>query len=510
MKKLLIKSFLFLCLLLLIVSSILDPIFKDVSINSKTFNEFNSKVSNTLDVLIIGSSHAKNTYNPKILDSVFNIRSYNLATGGQNLMATHILLKDVLKKTKPKLLIVDLFPAVMKVSNDEKTKSSQLKVLDYTNFSFEKLDMINQMYEFKEFPSVFHETIRNNSKWYNRNWLGSQEFVHNDKILMSNGWMNTNKQIDKKGRLKFKDFKTQQNIFLNTKQPSKQEILSFEEKNEHLINIIKLCKTNNVDLLFVSAPYFNSIYKKGLHRIHIILEGFLKKENVNFIDFNKEYINMNLTLDDFWNEGHLNANGSSKVTLNLSKSLNDQGYFTIKNQEYYSNALSGKIEAIKNTATTIQPTALSKTELINKITKTAIKHKANRKIEEKDNPTNLFFYQENNTKYILIEQSINNNLEFKNKKVLLRGEVYKTDFDKRPIWQLETNKNKIFWDTIFESYVFNEKSYLLLTLSKKGNIDNFKNFSIFAKDKNGKPEENLYTVESVNFKNTNTNTNLKE
>jgi hypothetical protein len=59
-------------------------------------------------VLIFGSSHAQHNYNPKVIASSFNTTCFNAGSYGCNILYYYAMLKCVLKRYNPKIVILDI------------------------------------------------------------------------------------------------------------------------------------------------------------------------------------------------------------------------------------------------------------------------------------------------------------------------------------------------------------------------------------------------------------------
>ncbi|HCY80296.1 MAG TPA: hypothetical protein DHV22_01135, partial [Xanthomarina gelatinilytica] len=68
----------------------------------------------------------------------------------------------------------------------------------------------------------------------------------------------------------------------------------------------------------------------------------------------------------------------------------------------------------------------------------------------------------------------------------INGTIYKSDFDKRPEWNLGTNKDKLFWEVTPKRIIIDKKSYFILKLDRKCSIDQFKKLQIALKSKTSK------------------------
>lgn len=482
MKQLIFKSLIFVLLSISVLSFITDDYFRDLNVNSVSFDEFNELYLDSLDILIIGSSHAKNSYNPIIIDSVFKTRTYNLGSAGQNYLFTNLLLEDVLAKAKPKLVIVDIFPSVIRTPTAKESKANQLRVIDYTSFTKNEFNLINTVYSLKELPSVYSETIRNHDKWHDRN---NQEFVvNNKKFLFRQGYFNSNKVLDQDLKERYSDFSKKHNNFLKVT-PSKNAITEFNFIADHLKKTIQICEDNNVELLFVSSPYFDSFYKEKFNVNHVLLNEFFKQTSkVDFIDFGHSFNSLGLSLDDFWDKGHLNINGSRKLTFSLSEKLSHKKYFPVRDSSY----LYSSLKKLKSKETSPYERNNSEIELNEKL-KTLITKSSTYDISHSFGKTaninSVSFAIDKDKRYIILDSSIDQGI-LSNHYFLISKTVNESDFHKRPNWQLNTNKNQLHWEVFPKKIQSNDKSFILLEFEKKCDILKFDEVKLHLKKRSDK------------------------
>lgn len=483
MKKLIFKSLIFALFSILLLSFVFDVFFRDINVNSKSFDEFNELYSDSLDILILGSSHAKNSYNSGIIDSVFKTRTYNLGSAGQNYLFTNLLLEDILNKANPKLVIVDVFPSVIRIPTPEKGKAdNQLRVIDYTSFSINKFNLLNTVYSFKELPSVYSEAIRNHHKWHDRH---KQEFVVNNKnFIFHQGYFNSNKVLNPEMKERYKLFSKRHSDFLKVF-PSKKAITEFNIIIEELKKTIQICKAFNVDLLFVSSPYFDSFYREKLNVKHVLLNDFFKQRNdVEFIDFNNSFNSLGLTLDDFWDKGHLNINGSSKLTISLSEEMSQKGYFRVKDSNYFSSCLS-KIQPKTPLLNQRYDSEIELDERTKKILEKGSQYKKNHSFGKNTEINSLTFAMNDEKRFIILDVNINHEI-INNHYFLISKTVNESDYSKRPNWQLGTNKNQLHWEVFPKVIQDNDKSLILLEFDKKCDILKFDDVRLHLKKRSDK------------------------
>src|SRR5690606_26657009 len=100
-----------------------------------------------VDILFYGSSHAYTTFNPMIIDDKCKTISYNLGSAALYISLTDLVLKETLKRTKPKLIILEVYEGTVREVISERNKGFQLRALDIIpNYSIEKINSIKNIF----------------------------------------------------------------------------------------------------------------------------------------------------------------------------------------------------------------------------------------------------------------------------------------------------------------------------------------------------------------------------
>lgn len=114
--------------------------------------------STKANLLIFGSSRASHHYRPDIFENKINLTSYNVGRDGQFLLYNYAVLKAILKRYSPKIIILDFVPGELIKNNDAYERLSALlpyyrnhiemrKIIDLRS-SFEKYKLISHIYPF--------------------------------------------------------------------------------------------------------------------------------------------------------------------------------------------------------------------------------------------------------------------------------------------------------------------------------------------------------------------------
>lgn len=270
----------------ILIGEILERVHKntDEETSSKMNYIFNS--SNE-DIIVIGSSRAENHFISEIIKESTGLSCYNAGIGGQGLFFSYIEINEIVKRYKPKHIILEVSPNVL----IDKKSDEKLKILlpyyKKDTLIYNKLFKPNSLEKIKLISSIYP---------YNSMIVG---FIHafiKKKIFNKSGFVGLKGNINPKTIRTYPDSK-----------------ISIDWKN--LTNISEKCKNNNIDLVVVISP----IFKTDPLTEHIIKEIDLfcqKANNLRLIDYsnNAKFVNNN---ELFYDNLHLNEHGAKLFTKDL-------------------------------------------------------------------------------------------------------------------------------------------------------------------------------------------------
>lgn len=462
----------------MVIMGFLDSAFM---VNSKNFSELNEqfeKDKDSIDLIFFGSSHSYSSFNTAMIDKTFNINSYNFGTSAQLMISTNFLLRESLKKSKPKLIILDIYEATFVLPETDKSKAFQLEVFDNTRFSLDKLKLITEIYDSKEIPSVISQVIRNHNQWYDLPIFSEGE---NDVDVFNKGFQMSNREINETERLQFKDFDQRQNNYLND--ISDDQTLE-PYKKEMLIEFVALAKKNNIEVLLVTAPYIGALYNEKFMRFNKAINKLSDSLDLNYIDFNNKYKDLNLKFSDFRDESHLNTIGANKVTAILSKHLADEGYFDLKNSNYLNSNLENI--ALKHFYNDREVTKSDKRIFAESILQKGESISQGHEFSEEFTVNDIIYYSDFYNRVIAMEydDSIEGQkyLNDKDKAFGVVGIVSEKDFDNLPDYIRAKDIKTISWKSDMQTFEINKKAYILLFLKRHIDVEDFKQLKVFLRD----------------------------
>lgn len=288
------------------------------------WQSFYSLEKNSLDILIVGSSHAYSSFNPEILRENLNQRAYILASNSQNVTQTYFNVKEALKYQKPKIIILETF-GINNNNNwqgeNEETPDRDWKKeanIDGMKLGIVKLEAIREQYLPQNWAYALFKIARCHG-----NWKDTAQFMSN--------W-----EFRKNGAYQYDSFRPSQSVMseetikkYRKKKEDHSEYRICEENERYYHKLAELCKENDIELYMIMAPMYEGYIEKINYesRYEKIL-ALAQSEGLEYLDCNKVYHEIGLDETDFedaYNSyHHLNRQGADKVTDYVGKVLKDE------------------------------------------------------------------------------------------------------------------------------------------------------------------------------------------
>ena len=289
------------------------------------YNEFYEQKTNTIDTVFIGSSHSYCTFDPEIIDSILGTSSWQLGTPLQHYDTSYYVLKEVLNYQKPKKVILELYWDILKDDFEMKQANTFFEVLKNDELKKEYIKEVfplNEKIKFNLFPIRYQQdyfayeankiqeniekkfNINEKSTFYSEGneYYKSRGYVFADIIMPKDEYDKTNQ---------FKNFDGK-NWNFNKNQ------------KKYIKKIIELCKKNNIDLYFVTAPVANVSmdFIKNYDIINNTISEFAKENNIPYIDYNVINNKFNiLNNENFRDDAHLNHSGVEIISTHFANWL---------------------------------------------------------------------------------------------------------------------------------------------------------------------------------------------
>ena len=277
------------------------------------FDDFYALEENSLDMVFLGSSHSYCTFDPEIIDSGLNLNSFQMGTPLQHPDTSYYELKEILKTQHPEYVVMEVYWDVLDDKFDLQQANSFFEVLksediknEYIKNVFPLADKVKYnllpiryqqsyfAYEGsqmeKEIENKYGVTKKQGEVQQGEEYYRSKGYVYSNQLMISTEYDTTNQFRNFDG----KDF----------------EINSTQRK--YIEKIVKLCKDENIQLIFVTAPVANvsMSYIKNYDLVHNAVAAMAAENGVPYIDYNIENEKRDmLTNENFRDDAHLNHSG---------------------------------------------------------------------------------------------------------------------------------------------------------------------------------------------------------
>ena len=287
-------------------------------------SSFHNLPENSMDVLVLGSSHAQYSFCPAFFYEDTGLYSYVLGTGGQPLEISYEMLKEGLKTQSPKLVILEVYTAMPLRSAAEGVYNYILP--EYQMTGKEKYNAINYLPDEKR-KQLLNDFITTHNDW-------KDDWINFDKIKKA--IIKVKNDITNKKIINYEKIDTCMGYIENPPQYPVDNFwypynthdyldVTLDELDQlSLDNIYNLCKDRGIELLLYKTP-IDSLDQENISYLHKVWEWAEEKEvaYVDFIELAPELdFNMWIYSDSF----HCYSNGASIITSYLSDTVNKREY----------------------------------------------------------------------------------------------------------------------------------------------------------------------------------------
>ncbi len=308
MKRRVIKSICFIAIFAILFSG-LTCFFKVADgVSLINIKGIQKEKANSLDVALIGASEVYSGYAPTVAWKEYGYTSYTMGVSGVPGSLYKSMLKEVLKKQNPQLVVIEINGLVR--GDEYFNRTGKMHIwLDNLPWGNNRVDTIEELVE-KESRMDFINMIST----YHDNWKNLGKCMQTTETRLA---MHAKSSNDLKG------FAT------ITKIAGKDDYgidkgFTFTNLGEsYLKDLIQYCKDEKLEnVLFVRFPHGKEITnQKALDRFQSVVEA----SGYDFLNLNSAYDEVGIVLrEDFYNADHLNVYGMEKMTKYLGAYITDK------------------------------------------------------------------------------------------------------------------------------------------------------------------------------------------
>ncbi|MBW8051274.1 MAG: hypothetical protein FVQ77_13215 [Cytophagales bacterium] len=256
------------------------------------------------EILVMGSSRVQYQIDP----AKFILSGYNIGHGGMDDVFQLGLLSIIINaKKEPSILLLHIDPDIYQGS-----EFSEIKPVDIQNlkYYYGKNEIVtrytNELSKFEKYKFAL-KLYRYNGRVINmiKNFLQTKIAP----IINDNGYEPWPPSV-----------MDSINVLYSSRQNPAKRLHFREDKVKYLVEIIQLCKSNNIKLICFTTPYY---YKNlsVLNQTRKYLDSLFSKNNIVYLDLSREKIK-ELGNPKYWKDAtHVNAIGAEIVSANLSDRL---------------------------------------------------------------------------------------------------------------------------------------------------------------------------------------------
>lgn len=268
-----------------------------------SLTKFYQLEEDSVDVLVLGSSHAFENINTGILWDEYGMASFILGGSRQPAWNTYYYLKEALKTQKPKLIVLE---AYMMCMTDEYADDSRIiKNTFGMKWSKDRIEAIKVSVS----PDRWAEFLLPFIQYHNRYGELSREDFFRDL-----------------GDVYYKDWKGFGNN-MQTMKCEKPDVSSVTEKiplseksEQYLRRLLELASGEQIPVLLIAAPYAEISERE--QACYNTMEAIAAEYGDRFINYNLKYDEIGLDFDaDMADVGHLNYKGNAKFTMALGSDI---------------------------------------------------------------------------------------------------------------------------------------------------------------------------------------------
>ena len=272
-------------------------------------NEFYSMEEDTLDYIVVGSSHAYCTVNPLEVWEENGIAGFVLATQQQPLRASYHYIKEAFKTQSPKYVILEGY---MICGEENYDPAVLYDALDPLKFSFNKLEMVNNLVEYDQRPEFYLNILKYHTRWSSLP-ANKIEALFEDNIDIYKGYVPVRGSYVGEAN-QIPDYDSYKDVELS------------EHNLEILNDIYDLVKDNGSELVLMIGPYSTVPEEEWLcEKIKAEIK-WAEEKDVPVLDYALKLDELLIDpASDYYDATHLDVSGAAKISARFASYLSEMG-----------------------------------------------------------------------------------------------------------------------------------------------------------------------------------------
>ena len=295
----------------------LNKVFRtpDVDYN----DSFHNMPEDSVDVIVLGSSHAQYSFVPSFFYEDTGLYSYVLGSAFQPLKVSYQMLREALKTQNPEMVILEVYTACL---DEETVNDTRYTIAEYQMRGEEKYNTINFIEDEDKRKEYYNDFLNNHNNWKNIESIDELLSVNSD-ISSLFGYVENNVYLPV------------DNYWYSFKYDEDLDISLKEDDLNAFNDIYSLCQEKDIELLLYMVPMDNmtEVAQSYLHKVW----DWANERDINYIDFLSNDEKMDIRSVIHHDGFHAHTNGASYITNMLSNYIND-------NYQFNSHSANDKLE----------------------------------------------------------------------------------------------------------------------------------------------------------------------
>ena len=305
----------------------LDHIFWDKSNTSPVWEMIQDSKSDDLDILFIGSSHAYTTINPLIINEALGIRTAVLSTSAQPMDLAYADLKTLLQYKKPKVIVFEAFK--VKGLAKELCKLGKegylYNDLDGVRNPFYRARMVTEVLDYNRWLEGFSQLFRPMLTWKRFNNIMNPPKSYGNKSYGNLLGFFPKEGLYKKGiKEQLKVDTLEQNNIAKLRNITDSKTGPGDESDSFyfLHKFLQLTDQENIPVYIIKSPVARDGYVSLMKEVEQVSRQHTSVKGI--YNYNTQLTAIGLSIEDFFDSGHLNRIGSGKFTMYLTDRIGER------------------------------------------------------------------------------------------------------------------------------------------------------------------------------------------
>lgn len=305
-------------LIFLLLYALVENILLDKEPAYYKYRNYQALPRNSVDVLYIGNSHFNAAIDAQQIDQLIGPSfGFNYGVSGMRMEYAYFRFQNALRTQSPKLVVLDTF-CLVPMAEAESGDNIISWSLDGIPLSRDKIQAVKELVPFKNWPAYLAPFIKYHARWDS---LGTQDFIGTFDTSYYDWLGRTPDTTDRAMEVEDDHFSLDVASVTGT-QPLDAKHL------EYLGRFVRLAKAHGAQVLLLTVPYRQQFGQNsagnGAMLNNTLRQQFADDPQVQLLDVNAYYRQLDFTYLDMRDDGHVNYSGAAKTSAFVGQYIREQ------------------------------------------------------------------------------------------------------------------------------------------------------------------------------------------